>query len=90
MKKQDIEFSASDRRVNKPFYEVASEIIKAPIENIDIRRHIMSGVNYGTLTVYVYADLEDCRYWSLSENDKAYRNLPNKLNEFITILKQKI
>jgi len=89
MKNTDIEFSTINKKVNKPFYKVASEIVGAPIQNIDIRRHVADDVNYGTLTVYVYADLEDCRYWSLGKDDKAYRNLPSRLSEFETILKEK-
>ena len=90
IEKSKTEYSPIWRISNEVFTDVASKVLNIDKDFLQIRRCIMTGKNWGKLTVFVFNDKEEQYYYSLYEGEKAYRNLPSNIDDFKSALANKI
>jgi len=82
IKKAKIEYSPVWRISSEVFTKAASEILDIDIKRLQVRRHIIAGDNWGKLSVFVFNNTEDQRYYALEKNEYVYDKLPTNINEF--------
>jgi len=80
------EYSAIWRISNEVFTKAASEVLKIDQDYLQVRRCVMAGENWGKLTVFVFNSKDVQHYYSLSDGEKAYVNLPTNIDEFKSAL----
>ena len=75
---------------NKIFTQAACEILKLPIERVEVRRCVMMGDEWGKLSVYIYKESDEEKAYYRSNNGAIeYRKLSPNLNEFKSQLTEK-
>lgn len=90
MIKSKISYSNVFKNIDEKFVQAASEILGVDKYLIQVRKNIVSGPNYGKLSIFVFIDKENQEYWNLSEGEKEYYYLSPNLNEFKKELIKKI
>ena len=89
IEKAKTEYSPVWRISSEVFTQKASEILNIPIERIQVRRWVAAGENWGKLSVYVFNDAEEQRYYALSKGEYVYDKLPSNIDEFSGALAKK-
>ncbi len=88
IEKAKIDYNPVWRISNETFTKAASELLNIPIECVEVRRCIMSGTQFGRLTVYVYSESDEFKeYYDLRNGAIRHTNLSPNINEFKKELK---
>ena len=78
-----INYSPVYRISNEVFTKKASDVLKVPIERVQVHRNIMSGSTWGKLSVYIFKENdEEKAYYRLNNGAVVYEHLNPNIYEF--------